>query len=456
MGLPASIHSPARKVGAREFYMKTKKSAPAGKKPAVKKSKKAKAARSAKLDKLQQNQTFMRLSRGMRKGGAQITRYGKKAISGFTSFTNGEDDSTIVSFFRKHSGFMSSWRFSGFILATIVLVIVMVIAFNNSSIVVDQTTISVAGLSGDFEGYRILLISDLSARQFGEGQVSLMRTINALSYDMMICCGDMVGADGNAQPFYEIIDNKTSGAPVYFVAGDSDPGPLLSEPREASGEVENFVLADWIIGARDRGAIYLDAPIKITKGKSTMWLTPEPMLDIVASPLLSRFNAEYRAESESFIGGSEAARIALPFTAYRVKKAQVLLDTVNRMTVNDLHIAVGHFPPTESYNTTAANSDSGMLRTPDLVLCGHYCGGGIRLPLFGALYVPAVEAPRHGWFPDQSVVEGERLLGNVTVYTTGGLSVSESMGAIKMRLNNQPKVTLLTLTAALTGDLLGR
>jgi ribosomal protein S2 len=49
--------------------------------------KKEAAALRRELDKLQQNQTFMRLSRGMRKGGAQITHYGKKAISSFTSFT---------------------------------------------------------------------------------------------------------------------------------------------------------------------------------------------------------------------------------------------------------------------------------------------------------------------------------------------------------------------------------
>ena len=406
---------------------------------------------------LKQTQTFMRLSRGARKGGAFIQRYGKRAMSSFNDFTNGKADVNIAGFIKKHGAFMSGWRFSAFILITILLVVLMMLYFNNSSIAVDRQTVSIAGLSGDFEGYRILVISDLNARSFGDGQVSLMRTINGLSYDLMIVCGDMVGQSGDAQPFYDIIESKTSGAPVYFVAGDCDPGPLLDAPREgAAGDVDNFVLADWIIGAEERGAHYIDAPISITKGASTLWLTPEGMLNEEASPLLSRLNAQNRAETEAYIGGSEAARLSLPFTAYRAKNAQELLNAVTRMGQNDLHISVGHYPPLDTYNAAAGQSASGMLRTPDLVICGHYCGGGIRLPVFGALYVPAIEAPRHGWFPDQSIVMGQRLLGNVTVYTTAGLSVTDSMGPMRVRLNNQPQVSYLTLTAALTGDLLGR
>ena len=47
------------------------------------------------------------------------------------------------------------------------------------------------------------------------------------------------------------------------------------------------------------------------------------------------------------------------------------------------------------------------------------------------------------------------MLGPVSVYTTGGLSISDAFLLPKLRLNNRPKITLLTLTAALTDDLLG-
>ena len=403
----------------------------------------------------QRNLTFMKLSRGVRRGGATITRYSRRFFSGFTDFTAGKHDEKIDEFVKKRMTWLQKVRFSGFVVGSIALLILMLLLLNNSSIQVEEKTVSIAGLSGDFEGYRIVLLSDLHGREYGEKQATLLRSLNALKYDMMILAGDMVGRGGRAEPLYHLLEGKTSAAPVYFIAGDSDPGPLLSEPRDTSGQLENYVLEDWIIGAIQRGATYLASPILIEKGTSRLWLTPESMLDIEASPLLSKLNAQNRAESSAYVDGSEAARVALPMTAWRVQCAESLLNAVTSMENSDLHIAVAHYPPIESYNAAAGYSGSGMLRTPDLVLAGHYCGGGWKIPFVGALYVPAIEAPRHGWFPDQSLVEGERHLANVTVYTTGGLSMTDAIALPGFRLNNQPKITVLTLTAALTDDLLG-
>lgn len=428
------------------------------KKTGAKKKKKSLFIRPKKKSKpkdANQNVTFMKLGRGLRRGGATVTRYSKRLFTGFNDFTSGKNDEKIADFVKKRVSWANRVSFSGFVVGSIALLAVMLLLLNNTSIQVEEKTISIAGLSSDFEGYRIVLLSDLHGREYGDEQASLLRSLNALKYDMMILAGDMVGRGGNAEPLYHLLSGKTSSAPVYFIAGDSDPGPLVAEPREAEGTLENFVLEDWILGAIDRGATYLDAPILIEKGSSKLWLTPESMLDTEASPLLSRLNAQYRAESSAYIEGVEAARVALPLTAWRVQCAEKLLTAVNRMESEDLHIAVAHFPPIERYNAASGYSDSGMLRTADLVLAGHYCGGGWKIPFFGALYVPAVEAPRHGWFPDQSLVEGERRLGNVTVYTTGGLSVTDAIAVPKFRLNNQPKITVLTLTAALTDDLLG-
>ena len=402
-----------------------------------------------------QSTTFIKLGRGLRRGGATVKRYSKSLLTGFTDFTEGKHDEQINEFVKKRLSWAQKMRFSGFVVGSIVLLALMIMLFNNSSIQVEERTISIAGLSSDFEGYRIVLLSDLHGREYGDRQASLLRSLNTLSYNMMILSGDMVGEGGDAQPLYDLIDGKSSSAPVYFIAGDSDPGPLLKEPRDTTGLLQDFVLEDWILGMIQRGATYIDAPVLIEKGSSRMWLTPESMLDIQASPLLSQLNAQYRAESSAYIDGSEAARIALPFTAWRVQCAEKLLGAVNQMESADLHIAVAHYPPIEQYNAASGYSGSGMLRTADLVLAGHYCGGGWKVPFFGALYIPAVEAPRHGWFPDQTLVEGERQLGNVTVYTSGGLSMTDAIGLPGFRLNNRPKITVLTLTAALTDDLLG-
>ena len=84
-----------------------------------------------------------------------------------------------------------------------------------------------------------------------------------------------------------------------------------------------------MLGAIDHGAIYLDAPTQIVRNKSTLWLTPESMLDVEASPLLSQLNAQYRMESAEVVAGGTAARTTLPLTAWRVQCAEKLLNAVN-------------------------------------------------------------------------------------------------------------------------------
>lgn len=421
-----------------------KKPAPGGGKKKRKKKKKK-----------QQGFSFMKLGGSLRRGGAVIRRYSTGAFKSFDDFTTGEDQDKVSELLLKRFAWLRRIKFSAFVLVSVVALALLIMFFNNNSIAVEEKTVSIAGLSADFEGYRIALISDLHGQEFGNSQASLLRSINGVKYDLMIMAGDMVGKKGNAAPLYELLDGLTSSAPVYFIAGDSDPGPLLDEPRDTEGTLEQFVLEDWVLGAIDHGAIYLDAPTQIVKNKSTMWLTPESMLDVEASPLLSQLNAQYRMESAEVVAGGTAARTTLPLTAWRVQCAEKLLNAVSTMSSDDLHIAVAHYPPIEAYNASSGYSGSGMLRTADLVLAGHYCGGGWKLPGLGAIYIPAIEAPRHGWLPDQTLVEGERLLGGVNVYTTGGLGMSDAIPLPRFRLNNQPKVTILTLTAALTDDLLG-
>ncbi len=415
--------------------------------PSKKKKKKSK--------KKQKPLAFMKLRGGLRKGGAMVKRYSSSAFKTFDAFTTGEDQGQVEQLVLKRFAWLRKVKFSGFLVLSLAALLLLIFVFNNNSIVIEEKTVSIAGLSADFEGYRIALIADLHGQEYGEKQASLLRSINSVSYDLMIMAGDMVGKKGNAQPMYDLLDGMTSGAPVYFIAGDSDPGPLLEEPRETEGTIEQFVLEDWVLGTMDHGAIYLDAPVAIVNNKSTMWLSPESMLDMEASPLLSQLNAQYRLESAEVVAGGTAARTTLPLTAWRVQCAERLLEAVASMNSEDLHIAVAHYPPIEAYNAASNYSGSGMLRTADLVLAGHYCGGGWKLPGLGAIYIPAVEAPRHGWFPDQALVEGERLLGGINVYTTGGLGMSDAIPLPRFRLNNQPKVTILTLTAALTDDLLG-
>ena len=238
-----------------------KKPAPGGGKKKRKKKKKK-----------QQGFSFMKLGGSLRRGGAVIRRYSTGAFKSFDDFTTGEDQDKVSELLLKRFAWLRRIKFSAFVLVSVVALALLIMFFNNNSIAVEEKTVSIAGLSADFEGYRIALISDLHGQEFGNSQASLLRSINGVKYDLMIMAGDMVGKKGNAAPLYELLDGLTSSAPVYFIAGDSDPGPLLDEPRDTEGTLEQFVLEDWVLGAIDHGAIWCwPATIAAAAGSCPGW-----------------------------------------------------------------------------------------------------------------------------------------------------------------------------------------
>lgn len=401
-------------------------------------------------------ETFIKLSRTLKVGGVKVSHYSRKMYVLFNDFTHGKEVNASFPLFTRLSR-KFHLNFFTFVLAIALAFVVTIVFFDNSSISVQRVTVSIAGLPKELEGYTILHLSDLHGRQFGDRQASLLRNITSEQYDIALITGDMVGKDGNAQPFYDLLDGLPSSRPIYFISGDSDPGPLLETARDANGPVREFVLADWILNAEALGAHYLDAPVELSYNGGTIWLSPESLMSMNASTTLSDISALNRAQTDLVIAGDMAARAALPFTAYRETVAQMHLDATNQMEEGDLHIALSHYPPTTAYLTAAAQAskNDSYLRPVDLVLAGHYCGGVWRIPILGVLYIPSPEAERHGWMPDQSEVEGLRLLGSTSVYVSGGLGVTDRVYLPDFRLFNTPKVTLITLSSALTDDLLG-
>ena len=83
------------------------------------------------------------------------------------------------------------------------VVAVALVFMNNANIAVREESVAVVGLPDDLEDFQLLVISDLNGRRFGDEQSSLLRAINNLDYDALFFLGDMVGAGGDPEPFYE-------------------------------------------------------------------------------------------------------------------------------------------------------------------------------------------------------------------------------------------------------------
>ena len=352
--------------------------------------------------------------------------------------------------------------FTAFVIFLLIAILGLTILLSNNSVDVETADIVITGLSDDFEGYKILLISDLNGKSFGQDHSTLMRKLDNYSFNCVVFAGDMIGKRGNTEMFYSLITQlATYKKPMYFIAGDMDPDPILDTPRDsASGgyTLKQLVLNDWVLEAEELGATFVDTPIQLTKGSSSLWLFPDTYLNMDVNAMLELYKDEVTQQTDSYLEGVEVAKDNLPLTTYRrnlLYKASALISSVG---ANDLLVMISHEAPTDAQLLKAqaalsAEDAKNMFLAPDLVLAGHYCGGEWRLPFIGALHVNSNILDRYGWFPEDKYVKGSRTVGNIVVYTTPGLSTN---GATWMygRINNPPRVSLLTLTGELPASFL--
>ena len=275
----------------------------------------------------------------------------------------------------------------------------------------------------------------------------------------MFITGDMVGSSGDPEPFYELLEGLPSSKPVYFIAGDSDPEPVLDSARDITGTVEEMVLADWVLGAIERGATYVDAPVELTVGDSSIWISPADLLNLEASELVDTCEEQMLQEQEGTVLGLQSDYSTLPITTYRYQRAQRLLSAVNSMTSTDVHISLAHEVPSDDFLAASASHNSTeerYLTQPALVLAGHYCGGVWRLPILGAFYIPSSTADRHGWFPAQEDVQGLSTVSGTQVYISAGLSTTGSAPVMFFRFLNRPQISIIELTATLPQSMLAQ
>ncbi len=408
------------------------------------------------------SKAMKRVGRTLRAGSASTVRYTRKAMNLFTAFTQQSEAGVDVEQtpLRRVVRFFSTLSFPMFLLLAAMVVLISMMGFSNTTLTVEKQKISIAGLPKELEGYTIALMSDLHGREYGSAQNVLQRTLASEKYDMAVFVGDMVGASGNPQPFYDLLQALPASKPKFFIAGDSDPEPLLREVRQQEGlKVGEMVLADWVLGAEQRGATYLAHTTPVRVGNINLYLSPTQVLNINLTENLKALDDQVRLERTGVSQGVAGDRNALPLSDWRYHQMRLTQQASGQMLPTDIHIMLSHIPPPEEFMNLSqqlGQEDTiAYLPTVDLVLAGHYCGGVWRLPFLGALYIPNSLYARHGWFPSQADVQGERLLGLSTLYTTAGLGVTDKVFLPDFRLLNPPQISLVTLTAAITGDLRG-
>ena len=304
----------------------------------------------------------------------------------------------------------------------------------NCFVTVRRIEIPVRGLSEAFDGYTILHISDLKGALFGGNQALFGMALRNAEFDAVAMTGDMVSARGNAEPLYALIGLLTElkpDAPIYFIAGDDDP-----EPTSMDYAMGGSPFAPWVLGARQRGATLLSAPQRVERDGQSLWLTTSSQLSLDIDTMQGQFELQYL---DALRGGDENA---IELTKYNLQWLEQTRTARSQMRTGDAYVTLTHVPPSEE-----ERASGGLASQIDLVLCGHYLGGLVRLPLLGALFIPSQSLEHYGLFPGESAYCGLSYAGRTAVYASSGLGSEDAhYPPLFFRLFNPPSVTLVTLT----------
>ena len=236
----------------------------------------------------------------------------------------------------------SSKNFKIFILCLFCVVIVF-LGYNiiqNQRFEVNEITIKCETLPEDFQGYKIVQVSDLHNTEFGEKNSALLSAIKEQSPDIIVVTGDIVDSRRtNVQIARDFVNNATQIAPVYYVTGNHEARVNIED------EIDYVKLNENVIALHNKATL-------IEKGESVI-------------QLIGVDDPAYRAVTDD--------------TKY-------MNERLERYSDNEyFKILLSHRP--ELFDIYTENN-------MDIVFSGHAHGGQIRLPFIGGII-----APHQGIFP---------------------------------------------------------
>lgn len=235
-----------------------------------------------------------------------------------------------------------------------------------------------------FNGYKIVHISDLHNKEFGERQSTILLKIKKIKPDLILLTGDMIDRRRyNLKVTMDFIEGAVKIAPVYFVTGNHEAW---------SGKWEEIKKEFLTAGVN----ILDDEKLEIYKKNEKINLIGFNDIDFLTSSYLEGSNINFLKERLSSLADESTFSILL-----------------------------SHRP--ELINLYAAENI-------DLVFSGHAHGGQIRLPFIGGIY-----APDQGFFPKYT--SGAYTVGNTTEVVSRGLGNS----LFPLRIFNEPEIIVVTL-----------
>lgn len=260
----------------------------------------------------------------------------------------------------------------------------------NHMLTVSEYSVASNKIPREFDGYRILQLSDLHSASYGKNNGRLLRKIEAAHPDIIVMTGDMITrTDTDHEVFLPLVKTLVKKYPVYYVIGNHEQDMNRSELKIYLHRVEQLGVC-----------VLCNEKTELRKGASRI------LLYGMWYPL------RYYKESKEFTGRGR-------FGHRDMRRTMGLCDSSN------YGILLTHDPLSfDVYAEWGA----------DLTLCGHIHGGMIRLPFLGGLL-----SPERRFFPKYS--------GGVYEIQDHKMIVSRGLGSgvFGARINNVPELVAITL-----------
>ncbi|WP_211316666.1 metallophosphoesterase [Oceanobacillus arenosus] len=317
-------------------------------------------------------------------------------------------------------------------LCTLVVLTFIILAiytiWDNRRFIVVEEEIVIDHLPEQLKGFRILQISDLHEKAFGENQSELIPTINAIDYDAIVFTGDVLDSveSVNYEPFYSLIDGIRNKENAWFVPGNTDPDSYVVG--------QDVKKSAFITEMEARGVELLESVDKVLVGDATVYFANFELSIIRDPKYLGRTNGIVQPDyalSEVYLNYQE--------------KLWDEMKELDSIQPTDLVIALNHYPIPDVRMDSIKESPGMGWGDYDLIMAGHYHGGQIRLPILGALFVPEPWYEPNSFFPPSDRVMGLWDYEGTKQYVSAGLGSSDAISFFNFRFLNSPEINVLKL-----------
>lgn len=280
------------------------------------------------------------------------------------------------------------------LIIVILLVIIAVgrIYFDNNILEVSHYTVASNKIPTSFKGFKILQLSDLHSKSYGNYNNKLIKKVNSEKTDIVVMTGDMVNAkDADFEVFINLAEQIGKRYETYYIVGNHEQNLNDDKRKELMDKLNE-------IGIR----VLDNEKVTITRGMDSinlygLWFNLRYYKDL---------SNEYTKD--------------IFFGAEQIQSILGSLDT------DSYNILLTHNP---LYADTYSNWGA------DLILSGHIHGGMIRIPFAGGLL-----SPERDLFPEYDA--GKYEVNNKVLIVNRGLG----NGDFGFRVFNQPEISIITLS----------